>query len=364
MTFIHVETLRGLRLPDASPHRREHVLPPQRRDADYLARYDDRTLFYDAVALDARRVLVTAPVPYNLQPLLEGGFRWDGKPARRPGIWQNARTEQLLLRRTGDRLEFDLDGSAIPVHVRASVAHRFAGLNALVVVNKDNDLDWIRGWLGYYIRAHGLQALVVYDNGSVRYAPEELAAAAAETGLEAVAVYSAPFPYGPPVKDGPAGRNGRLLQTSLLNLARRDVLSGARAVLNVDVDEIVHVQDGASVFDMAAAKRFGFVKVHGSWVYPAEGSELPAPHKAHIRRGVPDHRCNQKWCTRPGSLLSRLGWTPHRVGERFVRLQKASDAAWLYHCKATSTGWKKKRFDLPKDIMVSPELQSFFSDWP
>lgn len=364
MTFTHIETLRGLVLPETSPLRRDHTRPEPERNADYLRLYDDRTLIYDAVRrADGSGVILTAPPFYNLWAPFRDGLRCD---TRMPKLrrWSHGQADLVELRGPTQRLRLSLAGQDHAIPIRDSIAPQFAGLNALFLLNKDNQLDWIRAWLDYYIRAHGLEAIVIFDNGSTAYTAEDLMDTLTACGrLKAAAIYRAPFPFGCPYKSKHDRVGPMFLQTALLNLARVDVLSQARAVLNIDADEIIRCDNGRSIFDMAAARPNRMVKVHGSWIFPAPGSALPVGHGAHTYRTDPPTRCNQKWCAVPRGLLSRFGWGVHHVGGRLVKLIYATSEARMIHCRGTSTAWKAKRFDLPENLVEDPELKEFMAQW-
>lgn len=364
MTFRQIQTLQGLRLPETGQLRRDHVRPPDNRPQRYLDGYDDRTVFYDCVARpDGKGVTLTCPPLLNLWPHLRGGLSAQGQPlARRMRKWSHGQADLIHVRGATKDLTLNIDGHTTPVTIRSRLAARFAGLNALVSMNKNNPLDWIQGWLRHYRQNHGLQAVLIFDNGTEDYSMEALMDCIASVdGLDTIVILQAPFPYGPAMKPVGNMANPRFLQTSMLNLARVDALSQARAVLNVDIDEIIHVADGRSIFDLAVDRRNTMVKVHGSWVYPAPSTDLPAGHTAHTHRAQPNARCNQKWCAVPSGLLSRFGWGVHHVGGRLVRLVKATPGVELYHCLGTSTAWKSKRFDrMPTDLAPDAALRTFW----
>ncbi|WP_138468694.1 hypothetical protein [Poseidonocella sp. HB161398] len=364
MSFVLIDRLEGLSLPADGPLRRDPIVPPEQQSADYLARYDDRTLFYDAVALGPKHVLVTAPAAFNLWDGLRRGFSWeDGSPARLFSRQRLPATELLTFRRRPGALRFRLGQIDRPVRLRESPAAEFAGLNTLVTLSRDNPLPWIREWLDFYVRAHGLEALVFFDNGSEAYPPEAIAETALAAGLKAVAVYQVPFPYGITLRSPDGRRSGILLQPSLLNLMRRDMGAQARAVLNVDIDEIIRTPGDRSIFDLASESWHGMAKVHGSWVYPDPEAELPAPQHLHVRRAIPNARCNQKWCARPNGLLSRFGWSVHFIGERLKSVAHAVPGAELLHCRATTTGWKDTRHRIPEETAADPDLADYFRTW-
>ena len=75
--------LPGFVLPEAGPHLRDHVRPPERRTAHYLERFDRTTLWYDLVRQETEnRYLFTAPPFANLWPLLRDGLSRDGRPVQ------------------------------------------------------------------------------------------------------------------------------------------------------------------------------------------------------------------------------------------------------------------------------------------
>ena len=354
-----VVPLHGHVLGADGPVLRDHVRPADRRSAHYLARYDRTTLFYDAVWLPDRQVhLVTAPRFLNLWAPFRAGLRMDGAPVRRVRRRTWLRCEQLEVPGPAGALSLHWQGRNHPIPSRRCETAGFAGTNALVTVNRNNALDWIADWAAFYQRRHGADAVVLFDNGSDAYAPQDIADRLATVPeLRRVRVFAAPYPYGPAESGGRFELSPRFFQTAMLNIARRDPLARARAVLNVDIDEICMSRRGASVFDAAARHPLGMVTIPGSWVYPAPGTSGPVGHGAHRFRNQPDDRCNQKWCQAPGGAFGRVfGWAVHRVDEVFQNLLTRQADIRLVHCKGTSTGWKAKRFDLPANLRKDPAL--------
>lgn len=352
-------SLDGLRLPEATEVLRQHTRPEDERSAHYLECYDRHTLFYDAVRLPGQdRVLLTGPPLLNLWPILRDNLYDDRGHVRGIRRQKFERCEQVSLPLPRGSLKYGPDGS--PITVRTPVTSTFAGLNALMTINRNNDLDWIRDWARFHIERHGAQAVVIFDNGSTEYEPQDLADRLSTLPkLEALAIVSAPFPYG--VVDGGQGL-GRpaFLQPAMMNMARRDMLAQARAVLNIDIDELVWARGGESIFDAACARPNTMVKIHGRWAYPAPDALLPAPQRTHTHRAVPDKRCRQKWAAVPSGFLSRFGWAAHQVGGPLVKIAKKDPRFELIHCRGTSTGWKDKRFDLP-ERRFDPELADFMA---
>ncbi|MBE3639065.1 hypothetical protein [Mangrovicoccus algicola] len=348
--IVTVVPIAGYRLPETSALRRDPTRPPERQSAYYLEEYDDRTVIYDCVYLDREGgFLFTAPRFLNLWEPFRNGLRLDGAPVgpMRRVTW--LRCEQVFLKAPRGSLSLQIAGETVALEVRDGLAEDFAGLNALVAVSKNNRLDWIANWARFHAAGHRAEAMVLFDNGSTDYTLEELAASVKGTGLKRAVIYSAPFPYGPADKSGRFDVSPRFFQSAMLNLARRDALDRARAVLSIDIDELVLGPEGASVFDMAARHPLGMVTIQGSWVYPAETTEGPAPQQAHVWRAVPDKKCNRKWCMTPRGAMSRaFGWAVHQIGGISQNLFTMQGKFRLAHCRACSTGWKKNRFRFPE----------------
>lgn len=351
--------LAGLVLREDGPLRRDHVRPPDRRSAHYLERFDDRTLFYDAVRLEDGRSLITAPRLLNLWPALRDGLRVDGtRPRVRRRTW--LRTEQLTL--PAGPVTLDLGDGPRPLPVRPAQSDLMVGRNVLVAVNKNNALHWIEDWARYGAAVHGADAVVLFDNASTDYDAADIAERLARIeDLQATIIYRAPYPYGPTDRSGRFEVSPRFFQTGMLNIARRDALWHARAALSVDIDEIVRSETGARVFDLAARHPLGMVTIDGTWIYPDPAGQGAADHGAHVFRRVPDRKCNRKWCMTPQGPMARFGWAVHQVGGILQNLFTRTNAVRLMHCRGTSTGWKAKRFDMPEKITRDPDLEVFMA---
>ncbi len=358
---VSIAALPGCVLREADGLLRDHVRAEARRSAHYLERFDRTTLFYDCVwRPDGAGRVITAPRFLNLWPVLRDGLAAGGQAQRiaRRRIW--LRCEQLDLPGTEPDLTLDLPGGPRDLPTRRSLAEAFRGLDCLVAVNKDNALAWVHDWARYHARRHGTRGVVIFDNGSTAYDANALAAAlAAVPALEAVAVLRAPFPYGPNDQAGRFEVSPRFFQSAMLNIARRDALAQARSVLSIDIDEIVRSASGRSVHDLAVARPGGMVTIQGRWIYPAPGTDSPRPQRDHLWRADPDRKCNRKWCLRPGGLMDRFGWAVHQIGGLLQNLLTEQHDCGLLHCRATSTGWKSKRFRLPKSLRRDAELEAF-----
>ncbi len=346
--------LSGLVLPKDGAHGRTHLLPPDARTQDYLARYDRHTLFYDCVRRDGQDgVLFIAPPFLNLWPLFRDGLRQNGAPVANLRRKTYPKYDAVFLRGVRGPLHLELDGQSYPITPRAPLAGRFAGLNAVMTMNHNNRIEWILDWLRFHVRAHGLQAAIIHDNGSTDYNPEDLARCIAEIpGIVDSAVISAPYPYGTNLPKGSGRIIPKFLQSAMMNLARLETLSRARAVLNADIDELIVPRSGRSVFDVAVRRRFTPVKIAGQYAFPDAVPTGGIGHTAHVLRALPPRRANRKWCATPSGGFSRLGWYVHQTGGELWKLLRHHPDFYLVHCSATTTNWKNgPRYRLP-DVRV------------
>lgn len=363
---FQTQCLTGYRLPEAASLRRDYTRPEDRRSAYYLEAYDARTVFYDCVYLEqAGGHLFTAPRFLNLWDPFRAGLRQDGAPVKRVKRSKWLRCEQAFIPGPKTPMTLDIAGETVSITARTDRSPAFAGRNTLVAVSKNNRLDWIANWAAFHARDHGTSGVVIFDNGSTDYSVDDVAAALAEVqGIEQALVYSAPYPYGPADKSGRFDVSPRFFQSAMLNLARREALSKSRAVLSIDIDELVTGNDsaGKTIYDLAVRNPVGMVTIQGSWIYPAPDTEGPAAQPAHQFRADPDKKCNRKWCITPRGPMSHLfGWAVHQIGGIAQNIFTNQSKFRLIHSRACSTGWKKKRFKLPENLVADPSLTSLMS---
>ena len=348
--------LSSFRLSETGDLARKMPAPPHKRTKGYERAFDAHTLIYDCFwDPDRSEVVLVCPRLLNLWPTLRDGLSVNGSPAgRRLHRKTHLRLEVLRLKQTDrpEQLEMTVAGKTTALPVLSRDHETFAGRNVLLAISKDNPIEWIEDWARYHSTAHGADAVLLFDNGSTDYSPDEVQSRlVALPGIAICRVISAPFPYG-----GPGG--GRLnvpakfFQTSMFNIAQLRFLQDARAVLSVDIDELVW--PAGSVFDAAVQSAFGMVSFFGHWVYPPAPG-LSQPQRAHAmrkgRRMIP----NPKWCIVPDSLAGRHSWAVHRPAGLFYPLSIRRKFGF-WHCFATSTNWKHSRTKTVDGLEPCPAL--------
>ena len=364
MAGCEIVALSGIVLDPGAGVLRDFTAAPEHRDAAYLANYDNTTLIYDAVwSAPDRAVVLTAPSFLNLWDPFRTTLRLDGQPVGRLKRLTGRASEQVVIpapARPG-QVSVEIGGRAYHLAVRDGLAARFRGLNTLLAMNRDNRLDWIADWARFHADRHGAKGVVIIDNDSRTYAPADLAACLEGVpGIRAAAVFHAPFRYGLTRHvQSPNEKSAKFLQRAMLNLARMDPCREARAVLSVDIDELVTGPAGRSVFDAAARHPLGMVTVRGRWAFPAPDRTPPLGHGAHrYRRADGKNKCNRKWCVAPGRLIGRhFLWDVHRVAYVLQNLFTERNPFELVHCRGTNTGWKRKDFE-PPALVRDPGLDA------
>ncbi len=337
MTETLVHRVVRAQLPDGYARRRYVPRAGQAPGSDAL--YDTDTLFYEAVA-QGDRITLICPRLLNFAKLLRRARVFvGGRPARLGRIRTYYRHSLVTLRRpeeAGDDLRILLpDGAEITAIVQPERLDFLTGLTCEMLISRNNPLEWIEQKLRWHVRGCGLQSVLFIDNGSTDYSLEALREVLERVGLARVVLLSMPFKWGP-VNLRPMHRE-LFLQTSAYNLARVKYLQAARAVLRMDIDEVL--MDG-SVFDRAVAARTGFVIFNGAARYPGADRAAPFRYSDHVWRDDPDKLGGGNWCLNPRGPLGRFQWRCHNLEHNILdRFQKLPGAHY-YDCTGMTTGWK------------------------
>ncbi|WP_425038948.1 hypothetical protein [Primorskyibacter sp. S187A] len=331
---------------------RESALAEKYRPEGYLDAFDHDTLWYDAIARPDGLFLICPKLNNLLPAMRKVRFRADGVPLGLRRIRRYKRHDVVELSppvRPAQVLTVYLEGWRGESAVSAAQPERFAGKNTMFYVSQNNDLSWLVDHALFHKRLHGAEALIVMDNDSTAYGVDDIEAALAPTGLDLL-VLPAPFRYGP-VGLPPFRRLEKFMQTALFNVLRLRYLSQARAILSVDVDELV-LTDGPSIFDAVQESRLGFIQIAGQWHLPTPGATGPFTHADHGQTANPPKPCPPKWCLRPDGLIGNWSWDIHGL-ERAQLLHRRTHPAFRFaHCRGVTTGWKNlNRLKTSKTVM-------------
>jgi hypothetical protein len=353
----------SMTLPADSLERRQITRPVEYRQPGFDDEFDATTVFYDVIALGpwplGRLVLIAPPLRNFTEAIMAG--RINGRPVRTllSRYFERDRCCDIWLSTTLNQpvhLKCEL-GSALLFPSRAE-PRRYAGRRVLYTLSKENNPLWVIDWARFHVANHGADAVLIYDNGSVRYTASGLLAMlrAALPGLT-VDVVSWPFPYGPGGFSSASGWDSDFCQAAAFQNARFRFLERAAGVLNCDVDELVVPVGGRSVFEAAATSTAGCVAFAGDWIastcQPSDPKSAPR-HGDFVHRETESPRCPIKWCVVPARIADDYDWSTHRV--RMPGFAEAITDEFSYaHLRAISNDWKYRR---SPPVALDPALHS------
>ncbi|GAB3392763.1 hypothetical protein GCM10027568_20670 [Humibacter soli] len=328
-------------IPASAPHR-EPPRPIALRPLGYEDQFDSETLFFD-VFRAGDQVVAMGPPLLNLETELPSWtFHSDGEPITRPAITTLDRSHRARFRAPRDARELTISAGSSDqtVPIGTDLSSVFAGTRALMTLQLDNDLEWIRDWVRWHVAAQGTDAVVVYDNGSKRYALTDILDAIGVPGIRVAAVVDWRFRYGPQ-GSSELPWDSDYTQYGAIEHARRRLLRHSAGMLSVDIDELVYSKGVRTAYECAEESPQGFVLFAGTWAYAdpddADPKRLRHADCRWTRAGDPD--AATKWCAVPSRLPRRAQLVVH--GAHDVTMPTSPIAYW--HLRPISTHWKVDR---------------------
>lgn len=343
---MSVHTLSTITLPADAGYRRDAPQRTKIKSRSFWDRYDSQTLIYDCYHDPVRQQLtLLMPRSFNFAGLIKKAvFQIDGQTLPRPK-WRRWRHHETLTFKgiaTAQSLTVQFDDLHLTAAVNA-VDRGLDGLNTAYTLSRDNDLQWIKDWAQFHVAHHNLQAVVLFDNGSTAYDVHAIDSALTSiAGIQAVRVVKADRPYGPLNSDCTHRSEAKFLQVAMLNLARDRFMSRSRALLHIDIDELLVSPTGENVFDATVKDRGGHLTFPGIWHYPTTDT-ANITHASHrlIRAG--DSPCPTKFALNPQSILGRAALQVHSLERIHRKFRFAPARFWFMHCHGISTSWKYAR---------------------
>ena len=338
--------------------RRNSVVPEAYWNDGYLERLDRETLWYDAIWGTGLLSLVAPPLNNLERWLRRAELFADGRPIKIHRIRKQPRhvVIECKVPMAPQTLTLQSPEWTVETPVSPTDFDRFRGKNVGMYVSKNDDLGQMADHARFHRDTHGMDALLVFDNGSDVYSVADIEDVMAPLGLT-LRVVSAPFKYAAMGKK-PHVWTEKYLQTALYNIARLRMLGAARAVLVCDVDELV-MTTGPSVFDVAAASWTGMVQIAGFWHFPSRDQTPPYRHDHHIYQPTPPAPCSPKWCIGMQGFLAGASWDVHGLTRfRGLRRFPHKDFSFL-HCRSIGTGWKRQPPDYDAlNLALNPKAQA------
>ncbi|MFJ2759463.1 glycosyltransferase [Nocardioides sp. NPDC087217] len=320
--IVRIDRVAPLVLAADAPVKRTPPRPEHMRQADYLEKFDDTTVFYD-VFEDHGDVVLVGPPLLNLELDVPSG--------------SVVRDFKKVLRARVDLTQADaVRAAGLEVTpVGHSDLGLFRGRRVLMTMSKDNDPSWIRDWATYYAQVHGTDAVLVYDNGST-YGPEAVREALTGIeGIEIAVVVDWPFKYGPQAGSG-VYWDSDFCQSGGFEHARQKYLGLAAGVINADVDELVVSE--RSIYELA--DEHGAVEYGGVWIAGAREDHDGLVYSNYPFLEADAPACPTKWTVVPSKLPDTAWFGVHSV---FEAQPTHLDTVSYRHFRAVATSWKYNR---------------------
>ncbi len=345
-------------LPEHSELRRAPRNPGRRRPDEFYAAFDERQIFYDVFWNHSEdRILAVGPAPRNIRRSI-GAARVHALPSReqlKTSLHISLSTmvaEWKGIPAGTTEIEVEIGGHTFTLKVQPNLSHQFVDRRVLFTMNKNNDLAWIEEWAHWHVKLHGTDTIFLFDNGSDRYATDDIAAVLSQIdGLRSYAVIDFPHKFGPidpAVTFDPYW--ARFAQISSMSIVLRRLAASAHGLLNLDIDELANAPGGHSLYDLVRETRHGLLILPGRWVEPdirqdggktgAHGQFNLVHRDRKVRESSP-----VKWILDPGRRwISNLKAHPywHWVHKRPLLGKAFMPGAFFWHFKGINTGWKLK----------------------
>lgn len=357
-TFVISSTdLASVRLAENSPkYRQPKQLPPLDREA-LRDKYDFRTFFFDVFRMEDNSVRGIGPRPFNLRPVLQlaeldlGGI--NAQIRDREDISFSG-TKKLI------RLDIDTDTSndqftftapkeeTVSRTIQPSGLHLFDGKRVLMTMIKYDHLEWLQQWVEFFVRAHGVDAVLIYNNEAPDYTSHDIARILSPIdGLSRIGVIDWFFPYGAGVAEK-GNWISAYTQVGAMIHARSRFLGRARCVVNADVDELVFCEKpGDRLCDLTEKSATGYLRYQHRWACGPEGTRFDIPPEKrryadyhHIDTSYPIH--GSKWSCRPSVCSDDHEFSVHGIGG-LVADKIMSPIVSFRNMPDFNTGWKSMR---------------------
>ena len=245
----------------------------------------------------------------------------------------------------------------------------FEGKRVGVACRMGETAESARDWLDWHRDHHGMEAALIVDRAEERGFGEALAALSGKPGPEVLVLrpgaplgkaglgpeadlYHAPDAPGRDRMDPPGEDRWRapLGEISLYEILRHRYLATARAVMNLDLSDLLAPPEGAGVFDRAEAAAGGVVPLAGRHVYPWRVPDgRSATYADHICRMFDREAIRWRWCVAPAKAAPEATWRLLRIAGATV---DRSDVMAFWRCMGLRHPGHRAAALAPKSSLV------------
>lgn len=341
---IEIVELSSCKIADDNDIVRDITRIPEHRDETFLQKYDFKSIFFDVYEIDGA-VELNGPPLLNLKTMLgRNPFTINGQAL--PSVsyktfWKVQRTT-MPVEKHPQLIDIDCRLGQFKLKVQKNYRKALSDSRVLFSLSKNNDLEWIKSWAKFYVDAHGIDAIVFYDNGSDRYKLEDVGEVLDTIeGLKQVYLVSWPFPYGP--RGGVGIKwDSDFTQYCMIEHARRRFFQDAKSVTYADIDELVVCEDGMPLFDHLAASPKSAITYEGVWIESIRiKQDAPKNFWNYMYNDKRRAPCTRKWTIDPKRLSETAQIRVHGFGEGFEA--EFISTIRHRHFKALNFDWKNNR---------------------
>jgi len=352
-----IDTVTAVQFPQSWQLQREPARPPMLR-IDYCGgmrfndNFDWHNIWYDCVQLNESQTILIGPPIYDAKRWFadNAGFADRHGRALDYQFYDLDRVSYTLVHtKAMDDSLIMISKQADPVHI--AVNHNdgfFNGHRVMVTLQKNNPLSWIRQWMHYHWCNHGVDAFLIYDNGSTKYTCQDMLYMLSSDRYK-LKIVPWPYPYGPQGSDH-APWDSDFGQYCMLEHAKYRYLSHAGLVLNHDIDELL-VSVGPTLDQIQQQLTTGphhCVAYKGRWIEPHNPlTNLAACEVPMEERRFADYCCTDanntrgighKWMLVPQHCMT-YQWLVHRIaGPHGI-----TEDLFYGHYLAMNTNWSWTR---------------------
>ena len=352
--------------PAGSPIKRETPRPVEYREVDYFDKFDDNTVFFDLFhSVCGKNIFAVCPPMLNFENLFLEGL--SSQPANESAaVVSNHKHNRLQViefeteSQHQQFLSFKIADMTFKTSVSTNSSDIFVGKNVVVTHQKNNDLGWIQYWINFYSKFHAANAFLIFDNGSGQYSAQDLLnSIELPKNVEILGVVNWPFKFGPQAVDHPYW-DSDFCQYGALETARRRFLAKSRAVLSVDIDELViNELDSETIFDATANVDAESLSFTGVWIdnfFETHNDRKPIDHREFHFIDTSAPQCATKYIYNPTQLRADALIQLHDL----VRAQTHWTEKFRFrHFRGISTNWKDNR----SEWQVSKENRVYDEFW-
>lgn len=330
--------------------RRDRTRPVELQDPSYAEKYDDRTLFYDAIP-SGKKLILPGPPLLNLKQLIDTRyFTLNGHHPTQivTQTLERAQYTELIFSDPvppGARLQLSTPlTQTIDVQVQSNTNDALNDAKVLMTMQKDEELDWIQDWITYYSKLHSCDSVLIFDNNSTKYGVDDIAEAIqSNSQIETAIIVKWPFKYGP--QGGAwvgtqAQWDSDFCQIGAFQTARYRFLSNVAGMINADIDELLVPLSHMTVFDALDESPQGVVGYGGHWISSLPITSEPGTPPRFVDYGFTggrDDTCKMKWSGQPSKWPTDAHPTAHYV--RNIDHLPSADF-YIAHFRALNSGWK------------------------